>query len=261
MFLLLLAPWFYGCLTATPYTLGFNKLPDSFDGFKIAVIADLHSHRFGKGQKKLMDRIIEQRPDIVVLAGDIIDKGDKNILNVRELLDGISGVFPVYAIAGNHEMENSAQFSELLKAYSEFGVVFLDGQTVYLKRGDHQIALSGQKSVYGDRYWAGQSDRPPGMNDFTILLYHFGNEFDKVPDWYDLVISGHVHGGIIRIFNRGMVGYNDKQKRSFFPKYSKGVYRKESGSIMVLSAGLGDTIMPRINNRREIVVITLRVDK
>ena len=258
LFVLFTAPLFLGCLTVTPYDVGFTGIPQSFDGFRIAVITDLHSHRFGKNQTKLVEHILKQAPDIVVLVGDIIDKSDRNITNVRALLAGISGKFPVYATAGNHELENPAQFNKLLNAYSEYGVIFLDGQTVLLEREDHLIALSSLKIVlkYG-RIWIENDSEPLYKEEFNILLHHFGNEFDIISDEYDLVISGHVHGGIIRIFNRGLIGYNEKVV--FFPKYSKGVYRKESGSVMVLSAGLGNTTIPRINNPREIVIVTLEV--
>ena len=259
LLVLFAAPWLFGCLSVTPYNVGFSGLPESFDGFKIAVISDLHSHRFGKNQSKLLERIAEQAPDIVVLIGDIINKEDKDIKNIREFLAGICGVFPVYAIAGNHELENPAQFNRLLSAYREYGVVFLNGQTELLEREEHLIAISSQKITPGSGkiHWTEIDAEPLYKDEFNILLHHFGNEFDMISDEYDLVISGHVHGGIIRIFNKGLIGYDEKVL--FFPKYSKGVYRKESGSVMVLSAGLGDASIPRINNPREIVIVTLEV--
>ena len=257
LFILLVTPLFFGCLSVTQYDVDFNRLPKTFDDFKIAVVSDLHSYRFGKNQKKLVGSILEQNPDIVVLAGDIIDKRDEDVANVRELLAGICGVFPVYAIAGNHEMENPAQFYELLKTYREYGVIFLNGQTVLLEKGEHLIAIGSKRFVPGKTYCIDVETAPLYKDEFNVLLFHFGNEFDMVSDEYDLVISGHVHGGIIRIFNRGLIGYD--QKATFSPKYSKGVYRKDSGSVMVMSAGLGDAIFPRINNPREIVILTLKV--
>ena len=258
-FILLISPLISGCLTVTPYEVDFTRLPKNFDNFKIAVITDLHSHRFGKNQIKLIESVLEQKPDIVVLVGDIIDKHDRNIRDVRAFLDGICGKFPVYATAGNHEFENTVQFAELVKTYHEYGVIYLDGQTVLLERGDNLIAISSQKLTLrrGRTAWINNDTRPIYKNEFNIFLHHFGNEFDRISDEYDLVISGHLHGGIIRLFNRGLIGYNRRQV--FFPTYSKGVYRKESGSVMVLSAGLGDTSIPRINNPREIVIITLKV--
>ena len=254
---LLNVPWLLSCLSVTPYNVDSPRLPESFNGFKIAVIADLHSHSFGKNESKLIESVMEQNPDMVVLAGDIINKRDRNTANVRSLLAGICGTFPVYAVAGNHEFENPSRFAELLNVYREYGVIFLDGQTVLFKRGEHLIAISSQKLVprYGrNNYWINNNTAPLYKDEFNIFLHHFGNEFDAISDEYDLVISGHVHGGVIRIFKTGLFGHG---KKRIFPKYSKGVYRKESGSVMVLSAGLGNTIIPRINNPRELVIITL----
>ena len=256
LLVLCIAPWLFSCLSVTSYDVGFSGLPENFDGFKIAVITDFHNDRFGKNQTKLIKPVLEQNPDMVVLVGDTLDKGDRDIKNVRTFLAGIQGISPVYATAGNHEFENPALFTELLNAYREYGVVFLDGQTVLLEREDQQIAISSQKLVPGPRkaYWINNDTKPLNKNSFNIFLHHFGNEFDMISDEYDLVISGHIHGGIIRIFKTGLFGQG---KKLIFPKYSKGVYRKESGSVMVLSGGLGSTVFPRINNRREIVIITL----
>ena len=245
-----------GCLSVTPYSVGFSGLPGNFNGFKIAVIADLHSYHFGKKMDAFADQILEQAPDIAILAGDIINKGEKNISNVRAFLGAIHGICPIYATAGNHELENPFLFAELLKAYDEYGVIFLDGQTVLLERGEHRIAISSQKLVPKPRKsnWINSETKPLNSGAFNVFIHHFGNEFDMISDDYDLVISGHVHGGIIRVFNRGVIGNKTFQ---LFPRYSKGVYRKDSGSVMVLSAGMGNTVVPRINNPRELVIITL----
>ena len=250
----------FGCLSMTPYSVGFSGLPENFDGFKIAVISDLHNYRLGKKLDTLANQISEQAPDMAILAGDIVNKSEKNIGNVRDFLEAIAGICPVYAVAGNHEMENPYLYAELQKTYEEYGVVFLDGQTVLLERGEQQIAISNQKIVprrgRGKFTWIAKDTEPIHKDLFNIFIHHFGNEFDSITDEYDLVISGHVHGGIIRVFNRGVIGNKTLQ---LFPKYTKGVYRKDSGSVMVLSAGLGNTVVPRINNPREVVIITLTV--
>lgn len=260
LLVLLLAPWFYNPLTVTSYYLDFDKLPANFDGYKIAVIADLHNLGFGKNQKKLIELIFEQNPDIIVLAGDIIDKRSSDMTNVEDLLKGISDKFPIYAIPGNHDYYRSSRFDKLSGLYREYGVIFMDGDTVPVERDGQLVVLSSAELkhwVRGDIYSIDKSPTPVYKNEFNILLHHFGNEFDIISDDYDLVLSGHVHGGVIRLFSRGL--FNTMRKKPFFPKYSKGVYRKESGSIMVLSAGLGDSIVPRFNNHREIVMVNLKV--
>jgi predicted MPP superfamily phosphohydrolase len=245
--LFILSITFFSCSTikVSSYTVDFLKPPPpSFDNFKIILIADLHNHSFGKNQYKLIERIIEQRPDIVVFAGDMIKRNGSDITNIIDLLKGISGMFPIYAVAGNHEHENPAMFEKLINAYSEYGVMFLHGQSILIERGEHFIIINSDIT-------------PFYKNEFNILLYHYGNEFDLISDEYDLVLSGHIHGGVVRIFGKGVFG-NAKGSR-LFPKYTKGIYNKDSGSVMVLTSGLGDTVFPRINNRREIVLVIIKV--
>ena len=262
LLVLFLIPWFFNPLIVTSYYPEFEKLPINFDGFKIAVIADLHSHRFGKKQEKLIELILKQNPDIVVLAGDVINRRDRNMTNVNDFLAGISGKFPVYAIPGNHDYFYPKKFEKLFNLYNEYGVICIDGDTELMERGDQLIVISSPKMKRpkrGDIYSIDKSPTPVYNHEFNILLHHFGNEFDIISDEYDLVLSGHVHGGLVRIFNKGL--FNTMKRSPFFPKYSKGIYRKESGSIMVLSAGLGNAIIPRFNNPREIVMVTLKVKK
>ena len=262
LLVLLILPKFHNPLTVTSYSLYFPKLPSNFDGFKIVLIADLHSYSFGSAQDKLIERILEQAPDVVVLAGDVIDKRDNEMTNVEALLAGITGMFPIYAVPGNHDYNTTERFNKLFALYREYGVIFFDGRTVVIEREDQLIAFSSPELKHftpGDIYSIDKSPTPVHKNEFNILMHHFGNEFDLISDEYDLMLSGHVHGGLIRLFGKGLI--NASIKKSFFPKYSKGVYRKESGSVMVLSAGLGNAILPRFNNPREIVAITLTISE
>jgi len=257
--LLLILPWFYNPLVVTSYSLSFASLPSNFDGFKIAVIADLHNHRFGKNQEELIDKILEQEPDIVILAGDVLDKHSRDMTNVKNFLEGISEEFTIIAIPGNHDYLRPSVFDDLYDLYCENEVIFLDGETELIEKEGEFIVFSSAElkpQKKGSLYSIEKSPEPEYKNEFNILLHHFGNEFDIISDEYKLVISGHVHGGIVRLFGKGLI--NASKRQPLFPKYSKGVYRKESGSVMVLSAGLGDALIPRFNNPREIVMITLK---
>jgi len=259
LLILLLTPWFFNPLQITSYYLDFERLPVNFDGYKIAVIADLHNHRFGKNQKKLIKMVLDQEPDMIVLAGDVIDKHDKIITNTEDFLKGISGKCPIFAIPGNHDYMHPPVFEKLFKLYRKYGVTFLDGDTVPVEKEGQLIVVSSPELKHyekGDLYSIERSPTPLYKNEFNILLHHYGNEFDILSDEYDLVLTGHVHGGLIRLFGKGLINAN--KRKPFFPKYSKGIYQKQSGSVMVLSAGLGDAIIPRFNNPREIVIVNLR---
>ena len=258
---LFIIPKFHDPLTVTSYTLDFKKLPSKFDGFKILVLADLHGHLFGEKQEELINVILGEAPDIIVCPGDLMDKNNSDMTSIRLLLEGISGKFPIYMVPGNHDYVTTKRFDELLQLIRhEHGVVFSDGRTMRVRREDQMIVLTSLKLLEykpENPYSIDVCPPPVYKDEFNILMHHFGNEFDILSDEYDLVLAGHVHGGLFRLFGKGLV--NASTKNPFFPKYSKGVYRKKSGSVMVLSAGLGDTFLPRFNNPREIVVITLRV--
>lgn len=258
-FILFCIAGLYSGLTVTSYALDYEALPEAFEGYTVIGIADLHGHRFGEGQEKLISAIKAQHPDLIVLLGDIIDKRDSNTENVRELLQGIAGLSPIYAVAGNHEFENPVIFQELLQLYREYGVIYLDDEAAWIEKDSQYIVICGGKISNDDQgnFWIDNNARPEAEESFNILLHHFGNKFNQISDQYNLVLSGHIHGGVVRLFGRGLLG-NDI---SFLPKYDRGVFRKESGSVMALSAGLGDSGLPRFFNRREIVRITLENHK
>lgn len=251
-----IAAGLYSALETTGYTVESKRLPPEFDGFRIVLLSDFHLQSFGDREKELIDAIWEAEPDMIALAGDIIDRGKGSMDSVRELLEGIYGRVPVYGSVGNHELENADRFRELRELYSLHGVVFLDNSSAEIRRDAASIRISAPKTVQKTpgSYWIDFSQPGAGAGSYNILLNHYGDKFDDAaPYGYDLVLSGHVHGGIVRTpFTRGIFG-ND----CLFPKYDAGMYICGQ-SAMILSRGLGDAGIPRLYNRRELVVITLK---
>lgn len=246
----------YSALETTGYTVTSKRLPPEFDGFRIVLLSDFHLQAFGEREKGLIDAIWEEKPDMIALAGDIMDSDKGSMDRVRELLEGIYGKVQVYGVAGNHELENADRFRELRELYSLHGIVYLDGSSAEIRRGGASIRIFAPKTVQAipGSYWVDFSQPKADPESYNILLNHYGDKFDEAaPYGYDLVLSGHVHGGVIRTpFTRGLLG-ND----GLFPKYDAGMYRAGQ-STMILSRGLGDTVIPRLYNRRELVVITLK---
>ena len=242
-------------LQVTHYTYADSNLPVEFDGYKIVVISDLHCTSFGKKNTTLVSQIQKLEPDIVVLTGDIIDTVHSDYSALDNLLAGICPTFPVYAITGNHEFLSwTVQY--LVKEISDkYGVIDLDNNTTTLYRGEASISLTG---VAGDKDIQKSADLPEPTDEspFRILLYHYANRFDAVSEYgFNLVLSGHAHGGIIRLpFIGGILG-NDEV---LFPKYTAGIYHK-NGSTMIVSRGLGNSnSIPRFYNRPELVCVTLK---
>lgn len=245
-------------LQVTNYTYQSSEIPAAFDGFKICHISDLHCKEFGKDNKNLLAKIREMDPDIVVLTGDIVDEDHTDVSAVEELLSQLQSLeIPCYYITGNHEQNEDAatQYATLLSYLEKYDVTNLDDASVTLTREDDCITLTGCK--WYSKYLTNFLE-PTTPEGFHVLLYHGADFFDLISDYnYDLVLTGHIHGGIIRIpfANVGLLGNSGE----LFPKYSAGIYQNEYGtSTMIVSRGLGDAFIPRFYNRPELICITLK---
>ncbi len=252
----------YKGLQVTDYTITSDKLPEAFDGYKICQISDLHCSYFGEHQEELIDKIKEFEPDIIVLTGDIIDFKNRDYDCVEELLKGIVNIAPVYSVTGNHEYVEYEVLTTMRSLYNQYGITELENDGITITKDTESIFLYGLRftgSYYNDysideilEHKLPKADK----ETYSILLNHTGNQFDPISEYgYDLVLSGHTHGGIVRLPFIGGLLAND---RSFFPKYDGGLFEK-NGSTMILSRGLGESNpIPRFYNRRELVFITLR---
>ncbi|MBY0584124.1 metallophosphoesterase [Murdochiella sp. Marseille-P8839] len=246
----------------TEYTVESPFLPNAFNNYRIAQISDLHDNVFGQNGSKLLEAIDEAEPNIVVLTGDITSRRTQNTDAVIDELKPIAEKYPTYYIRGNHElyrdqsMENAEAFYKDLDA---IGVIRLENRTVTLMHREATIRLVGLMEPLGCYEYSS----PPKMDEllgekgdgYTVLLAHNPLPFQTYVDWgADLILSGHVHGGVIRLpFIGGLLS----PERSFFPAYSKGVYQSGKQS-MVVSTGMGGPRFPfRLFNDQELVVVTL----
>lgn len=240
-------------LVVTKYTYHSDKLPSDFHGYKIALISDLHNENFGANQSQLINELKKAKPDMIALTGDIIDAKKEDLVPVENLIIGAVSIAPTYFVSGNHELDRQAKYryKQLCEMFDKYGVVNLNNSSVNVSRGNSSIKLSGQ-SFGGDKI-AEKLDYA-NQSSFNILLYHGCNAFDMICDHgYDIILSGHSHGGIIRLpFVGGLMGNNGE----LFPKYDGGAYTKNN-CTMFASRGLGDATFPRFYNPPELVIITL----
>lgn len=247
---------FDGRLETTYYTVQSERLPASFDGFRIVLLTDFHLKEFGRNEEPLIQAVRDCEPDLIALCGDIIDDDHDSIQPLDDLLKGIAPLAPVFFVSGNHEFEASGKpipkYQEMKALFSRYGVTDLDDDSTLLSRGNDSIRLSGRK-WRSRQVTDGLKQADPEY--FNILLFHGGNSFDKLsPYGYDLILSGHTHGGVVRLPFLGGVFSNTG---TLFPKYDAGLFQ-ENGSTMVLSRGLGDARLPRFYNRPETVCVTLK---
>ena len=131
-------------LETTYYTYKAEHLDAEFDGYRIVQISDLHNAKFGKNNQKLVDRIRECEPDMIVLTGDLVDSNHTNVDRAVQFVDEIVKICPVYYVTGNHEYWlEASEYDELMSGLADAGVVILDDQVVEISRGDAKFRLVG----------------------------------------------------------------------------------------------------------------------
>ncbi|NLT15732.1 MAG: hypothetical protein GXY05_15505 [Clostridiales bacterium] len=245
-------------LQATNYDIEDGRIPASFDGYRIAQLSDFHCLWFGEGQNELIAGVRAGEPDIIVLTGDMIDASIRDYDSVAALFDGLTEIAPVYAVAGNHE--ESIPGARMRDLYIEYGINYLkDTGTELLKDGGSIYLYGLRDRPYNDELAAAAAGMPViGPQTYGILLYHRSDKFEYLNrQGYGLVLSGHLHGGLIRLpFIGGIL--SPEGGIIFGQKYTGGMYTV-GGTTLISNRGLADSHnIPRIFNRPEIVFVTLR---
>lgn len=238
-----------------------NGLPEGFEGFRIVHLSDLHGHEYGPNSEELLEKVRAEEPELIVITGDLIDR-EEQFGMVPALAKGLAAIAPTYYITGNHEWAVGS-VKTLKGLLTESGVTVLSNQYAVLERDGDRIVLAGidDPNGYADQktpeeLYAEISGEMPEA--FTLLLAHRNDRFDQyAAAGYDLVLSGHAHGGIVRLpFTDGLLGTN----RNFFPTWTAGVYTLGDSTLFV-SRGLGNNTVPisgfRLFNRPELAVIEL----
>lgn len=218
-------------------TVQSPQLPPELEGFRIVQLSDWHTPRNLISADDLAVAVAAQHPDLIVMTGDMLDTSATDLTDLQRLGAMLLDIAPVYAVSGNHEFTQARRHGG-------------DWQAGY---GDVPI-LDGDYIDFGSWVLAGARDNrpmpatPPGK--FTILLAH-----RPAVQAADLTFSGHNHGGEWRIPGiGGLVG----PQPSLFPAFTSGLYRHDDGTQLVVSRGLGDSIIAiRLNNRPHLVVVTL----
>ncbi len=241
------------------YTLYYDNLPVSFNGYRIVQLTDIHAVEFGDGYSKLLDAVKKARANIIVITGDLIDCAD-DIDIVEPLIEKLPGIAPVYYVTGNHEWASGA-LSDLFDMLDIYGVTVLRNDYVRLMVGDESIVLAGVDDPNGPKDMKTPEElvseiRNRDGDPFIVLLEHRNNFLDRFSALgVDLVLCGHAHGGVIRLpFVAGLIG----PSMDWFPDYTSGVYSQNETNMLV-SRGIGNrTGIPRFLNNPEVLVAVLR---
>ncbi|MBE6562771.1 MAG: metallophosphoesterase [Ruminococcaceae bacterium] len=260
--LIIWTAWGNTALELNFYTISSDSLPETFNGYRIAHVSDLHNTEIGKDNEKLLSVLKEAAPDIISITGDIVDSRNTDIDIALQFTKSAMEIAPCYYVTGNHEARIS-EFEELKKGLMKAGVIVLADEAVALEQSGETITLLGVNDpsfktdyLFGDAE-AVMKSKLDGIlidkNEFTVLLSHRPELFEVYKDSnIDLVLSGHAHGGQFRL---PLVGGLVAPNQGFFPKYDAGLFTKENTN-MIVSRGIGNSIIPiRFNNRPEVIVI------
>ena len=257
--------WGNTALELNKHTIESNKIPKAFDGYKIAQISDLHNAEIGEENERLLGMIEAADPDIIAITGDMIDSRRTNVETALGFAEKAVKLAPCYYVNGNHELRVS-EYEELKKGLSELGVIVLENESTKINIKNQEITVIGisDPSLEANELWSVEAE---------VVNNHLG-ELIKADDNYklvlshrpelleiyceagaDLVLTGHAHGGQIRLpFVGGVIAPH----QGFFPEYDGGLYIKEETN-MIVSRGIGNSLFPlRFNNRPEVVLIELQ---
>ena len=253
--------WSNHSLQVERFTYTSPRLPAGFDGCIVVQISDLHGALFGEDNCDLIEQVRAAHPDYIFLTGDLLDRFRETPQSYAvALCQALAEIAPAYFVTGNHEWA-LPDIRGLKQKIAETGTTVLTNQFVTLERNGDAIVLAGidDPNGFADQKTPeelAQEVKAAWGDGFWILLAHRNNYF---PDQYsllgaDLVISGHGHGGLVRLpFTDGLVSV----ERTLFPSYTAGFY-SENGADLFVSRGLGNSGRTfRLFNRPQMVVLTL----
>lgn len=269
--ILLRMRWENRQFTVTEYTVRDTRFADNEKPVKVAVVADLHNREYGPENERLIQAIADAQPEAVLIAGDLpVAVPGKTTAPAMRFVQKLAQRWPVYYGVGNHEYRMRIYPETYGNAYAEYetqirqaGVDMLHNECRTLMLGRVEADVYGLemdryyyrrlRKIHMDRQYLEETLPQKREGVYQILLAHSPDYFDAYAAWgADLVLSGHVHGGLVRLFGHGLVS----PSTGLFPKYSGGVYQKGS-TRMYVSRGLGAHTLPiRLFNVPELLVLT-----
>lgn len=243
-------------IVTTEYQVYSDRLPQAFDGFRIVQLSDLHGREFGEDNSKLLDDVRAANPDIIAITGDFFDEYTED--GYAEItVSSLCEIAPVYYVSGNHEWWQNPR--DTFDKIEEAGANVLRNEYVTLEQDGETIVFAGVDDPNGpydmitkDAFVAKIKET---TDDYILMLSHRNTDFELWTDLdVDLVLSGHAHGGIIRIPGIGGILIHREDIGS---GHIAGMF-EEGNTTMIVSRGLGNSVIPRMFNNPEIVVAVLR---
>lgn len=245
------------------YTLSSPKIKTLV---RLAVVSDLHSTVYGPNQKRLLDKLRQSRCDLILMPGDIID--DIKPLRGAELfLDQAAAIAPCYYCTGNHEnIDTLITLPEVKARVRQAGITVLDSRKETITIRGTRFTLCGiddpRKYAYIDRDSQEEIELMKALGsvqtcpEYTILLAHRPERSPIYAQFgFDLIVSGHAHGGQVRI--PGLINGLFAPRQGWFPKRAGYLYQEQNSDLIVSRGLCRRWYLPRIFNPVEIPVIEL----
>ena len=219
--------WGNFAVTVSEYSIESEKLPSAFDGFRIAQVSDLHNDELGVGISRLVAKLEETDPDIIVITGDLIDRTRTDILVAVDFAKKATCIAPTYYVSGNHEsVLSQEEYDDFCAQLTGVGVTVLGNTSAVIEKDGEFITIVG----VGDQNFGYEPSNAELLAlkgdeyDFSLLLAHRPRDFYQYATCgFDLVLSGHLHGGQFQIpFFGGLYA----PSYGLFPEYDGGVYER-----------------------------------
>ena len=256
------------CISTASYTVALQNLASPV---RIVILSDLHRKSFGRDNSRLIAKIGEQAPDVIFLDGDMIDRSadQADVQELLRLIESLCEIAPVYFAPGNHELEYMQADASFLTRVSEAGTAVVNDSYADVTLAGQPLRIGG---TMGHAFYFGRSEEEFSSSpEYQFLKAFEDTDVPKIclahmPDTFifngaynlwnvDLILSGHTHGGLIRL---PFIGGLYAPMQGWFPEYDQGYFRLGEHMQMVITSGLaGHGVIPRINNPPEIVVIDL----
>ena len=256
--------WANAALTVSHVEL--DLLPGE-GSFTIAQVSDLHNAEFGGGNGELLTILEEAEPDLIAITGDLIDSRRTDPAPALAFLEGAVELAPVCYVTGNHEFRAYDAYQGLKSQMEELGVIVLENESMVLEEvplrviglDDPSFGVRSDPSATPEQILQGALTAlapQAGEEDLRTVLLAHRPEYVELYAQHgaDLVLSGHAHGGQVRLPG---VGGLYAPGQGFLPEYTSGLYQI-GGTSLVVSRGLGNSLFPlRVNNRPEVVLVKL----
>lgn len=258
------------CFRVTRYKVTSKKLSGLIEPKKIVFLSDLHNYCYGRENESLFRTIEKEKPDLILIGGDMLLRRDPySYEHSVKFLSRLPAICPVYHANGNHEQKMKEcpgkykrSFRDYKRLLERTGIHFLENESAAVDWDESKIRITGLEiPLCGYERWARnrlvKADIEEKIGEagdaYEILMAHHPAHIRAYRDWgADLILSGHYHGGVVRIPGIGGVVAPDF---TLFPEYSGGGYRLEEG-FAVVSRGLGVHSVPvRFLNPAEVVVV------